>query len=258
MIRYFILLGFVFALNTNPSFGQTDEIETDRPGETESPFIVPENFIQIENGFSIDKQNGESKTYKIPSTLWKYGLNERFEFRLITELVSEKENNKTETGLKPLTLGFKVNICAEKGLIPMTSFIGHLTSTNLGSAAFHTPYFAPSFRFTMRRTLTEKISLGYNLGAEWDGETAEPTFIYTLSTELSFTKKLGGFVEVYGFAPQDSKADHNIDGGLTYLLNNNLMIDISGGYGLTENARDNFLSVGLSYRFTTRHNKHHI
>ncbi len=103
----------------------------------------------------------------------------------------------------------------------------------------------------MQHKLTKKISLGYNLGVEWDGESPEPTYIYTLTQVTSLTKKINCFAEVYGFAPSLSKAKHSFDGGLTYLLNKNLMIDLSGGLGLTNNAPHNYLSVRLSYRFNT-------
>ena len=56
---------------------------------------------------------------------------------------------------------------------------------------------------------------------------------------------------MYGFAPSLSEAYHSVDGGLTYLLGKNLVADISGGFGLTSNAPDNYVSIGFSYRFNT-------
>lgn len=237
---------------TEKSFGQTTPIQLDRPDQTECPFIVPKNYIQVENGFTHETIDDDSKTICYPSSLWKFGLNEKVEFRLITELVSEKENSKTTTGLIPITLGFKANICKENGIIPITSFIGHLTSSAIGSNEFKTTYIAPSFRFLMQHTLSDKVSLAYNLGAEWNGETAEQTYIYTLSTGITFTEKLGGYLEVYGFAPKDAAANHRFDCGFTYLINNDFIIDLSGGVGITGNAPKNYISFGLSYRFLTK------
>ncbi len=61
-----------------------------------------------------------------------------------------------------------------------------------------------------------------------------------------------GFLEVYGFLPQKEIGRHGLDGGLTYLLNNNFMGDLSAGIGLNQNAAQNYLSVGFSYRFKTK------
>jgi hypothetical protein len=253
MAKYFISLGLFFSAATDDSFGQIVPIQLDRPDQTECPFIVPKNYIQVEHGFTFENINAEAKAYSYPSTLWKYGLNEHFEFRLITEFVSLKENNETTTGLSPITIGFKTNICQENGLLPTTSFIGHLTTSNIGSKALHTTYMAPSFRFTMQHNLSDKISLAYNLGAEWNGETPDQTYIYTLTTGISLTKKLGFYAELYGFAPVHENVDHRFDGGFTYLLNNDLIVDISGGFGITSNAPKNYFALGISYRFTTTH-----
>ena len=121
--------------------------------------------------------------------LWKYGLNEKLELRLITTVESQTENHQTITGLKPLTAGFKVNLWKQKGFIPATSFIGNLTTSNIGSKAYQTSFIAPSFRFLMQHKYG-KIAIGYNVGVEWDGETPEPTYIYTLTEVTSLTKKI--------------------------------------------------------------------
>ena len=109
-----------------------------------------------------------------PSVLWKYGVNEKLELRLISEFTTHTDNSISTNGINPIKIGFKTRLFEEKGIIPVISFIAHLVILASGSKEFQTNYFAPSFRFTMKHTLTDKISLGYNWGAEWDGETPEP------------------------------------------------------------------------------------
>ena len=222
MKRYLIGIALFFGI-TESIFGQVlFPIQTDRPDQTECPFIVPKNHIQIESGFNFEKVNENEKNYLYPTILWKYGVNEKFEIRLISELTTNKISEKNVTGINP---------------------IKPLSTLNL-----RTTYFAPSFRFTMQHTLTRKISLGYNLGVEWDGENAEPTFIYTLTSGISLSEKTGAYLELYGFAPQKDAAEHRFNGGLTYFLKPNIMFDISGGFGLTENAPKYYSSLGLSIR----------
>ncbi len=252
MTKHFIALIFYFVATQNNLFGQNlPPIQLDRPDQTECPFITPAKFIQIENGFAVENFHENQKAYSYPSTLWKYGVNDKLELRLITEFVSEKVNGIINTGILPITLGFKASLFEGKGFIPKTSFIGHITTSKIGSEKFQTKYIAPSFRFTMQHTLTKKISLAYNLGAEWNGETPEQIYLYTLTTGLSLTEKIGCYAELYGYLPNDKTANHRFDCGITYLINNNFMTDISGGFGLTENAPKNYISLGLSYRFKT-------
>lgn len=227
---------------------QKKPIEADRPDQTETPSIVPKGMFQIETGFTYEKPGAGQKSYSIPSVLSKYGVNEHFELRLITELVLEKTPVSENSGLVPIWVGCKITISDEQGIIPKTSFIGHIQLPNAASGVFKVDYFAPQFRFTMQHSLGERMTLSYNLGSEWDGMSAEPTFIYTLSTGYSFTEKLGGYAEVFGFAPQQAKASHQADAGLTYLLSDNFMVDLSSGVGITASAPDFYVSAGCSFR----------
>jgi hypothetical protein len=101
----------------------------------------------------------------------------------------------------------------------------------------------------MQHTVSKKMVLAYNLGAEWNGIDPDENYIYTLTTGFSLTERLGCYTELYGFIRPYMNPDHRCDGGFTYLVNHNFMMDISGGFGLTENAPQNYISLGLSYRF---------
>jgi hypothetical protein len=59
---------------------------------------------------------------------------------------------------------------------------------------------------------------------------------------------LGSYIEFFGFTPEKDKANHSFNGGLTYLINNNFMLDLSSGIGITENAPDHYVALGFSFR----------
>lgn len=239
----------LFLLISTSIYSQTIEpIQADRPDQTETPALVPKGMFQVETGFTFQKNDALSKSLGLPSTLWKYGVNDNFELRLITEFLSEEINNEKFNGFTPVSVGFKVKLTDENGIIPKTSFVGHISLPNAASKEFKTEFFAPEFRFVMQHTLSEKLSFSYNLGAEWNGFSAEPTFLYTLTTGYSITKKLGSYIELFGFAPQNVKANHNLDGGITYLINHNFMLDLSSGIGISKNAPKNYFAFGFSFR----------
>ena len=242
-----ILCFFIFFYTFSGYTQLLNPIQTDRPDQTECPFIVPINYIQIENGFTIENENIK-KNLAFPITLLKYGINDKVEIRMITAL-SSLESEKI--GLLPLTFGFKLNLLKEKGILPTTSLITHLTSSNIGSRKYQSTYLAPSFRFTMQHTLSEKATLGYNIGEEWNGETPDPTFIYTLTVGYSFPSNFGSYIEMYGTKPHQQNFEHKFDGGLTYLVGQNLLFDISGSIGLSKIHPSNYISLGCSFRFNT-------
>ncbi|MBW8360153.1 MAG: transporter [Weeksellaceae bacterium] len=244
-------LYFCLMLTTFSLFKSQESIQTDRPDQTESPSITPARFLQIETGFLHEKYDWQTRNASHPTVLWKYGVNEHFELRLITELNTEEVEGQRISGIVPITFGFKASLTDEKVLVPKISFIGHLTSNTWGSREFHTTYLAPSFRFLFQHTLSDRLNLGYNLGAEWNGETPDATALYTVSTAYSFTEKFGGFLELYGYLSKNSGADHRFDAGLTYLLNRDLQFDVSSGFGISQSAPQYFFSGGISYRLKT-------
>ena len=227
---------------------EIEPLEADRPDQTETPSLVPTGMFQAESGFTFQKNDTSSKTNSLPSTLWKYGVNENFELRLITEFISETINGETISGLNPIYIGCKIKIADEKGFRPKTSFIGHILVPKIASTAFKADYFDPKFRFVMQHTLSKKVSFSYNLGAEWDGFLPAATFIYTIASGYSFTDKLGAYIELFGFSPQNDEANHSFDGGFTYLINNNFMLDLSSGIGITDNAPKHYFAIGFSFR----------
>lgn len=224
-------------------------IQTDRPDQTECPFIVPKDFFQLENGISYEKTREGAYNIVSPTILTRFGINDHFELRMITEYVLDKMDAEKTSGLNPVLVGFKARLFEEKGIVPLTSFIAHMSLPKFASQKYTTPYYAPEFRFTMQHTLSDKQSLSYNLGAEWNGETADPSFIYTLTTGYSLTDNLGAYVELYGFVPQIEKPDHRFDAGLTYLVNQHHQLDISGGAGFSATSPKYYFSLGYSLRF---------
>ncbi|MBL7887165.1 MAG: transporter [Flavobacterium sp.] len=239
---------FLLFISTTIFSQNQESIQTDRPDQTETATLVAKGMFQVETGFSVQKNDVNSTTQTLPSTLWKYGVNDHFELRLITEFTHEKLFNEKVSGFNPILIGCKIKIADQKGIVPKTSFIGHISLPNVASKEFKSEYFAPEFRFVMQHTLSKKVSLSYNLGAEWDGFSPEPTFIYTVATGYSITEKIGSYIELFGFAPQQQTANHNFDGGFTYLISSNFMVDASAGVGITENAPDHYWALGFSFR----------
>ena len=235
-------------------------METDRPDQTESPYIVKKGWIQTEIGLNIERDN-KLTTIIHPTVLCKYGLSKRFEFRLVTETISQEiqqlipQGNEYIRGLLPVQIGGKIALWEEKGFLPKTAFLFHVAPAKLGSKKFHTHKWAPNFRFSMQHTLSENIGLGYNVGAEWGGFSNSPSWIYTIAPGFNLGKKWYTYIEAFGSFTKGDDPVHAFDGGLAYYFSDNAKIDISSGVGITDNATDWYSAVGFSFRFDTRKKK---
>jgi len=249
MRRLLLITAFILTFQNTTSAQDMPSIQTDRPDQTECPFITPRHYFQLENGISYEKNNQNSELIVAPTILTRFGINKFFELRLITEYVVSKENSTTYQGINPILFGFKTRLLEEKGIIPTTSLIAHIGFPEAASSQYRANYYYPEFRFTMQHTISDRQTLSYNLGAEWNGVNKKPTFIYTLTSGYSLTETIGAYIEFYGFVPQIGKSDHRFDLGLTYLFNDNHQLDVSGGFGLSAISPEYYLALGYSFRF---------
>jgi Putative MetA-pathway of phenol degradation len=238
-----------------------EKIDTDRPDQTESAFLVPARWVQFEIGFNKESTVSRTeKTYLLPTLLSKYGINKNFELRLITtiESVQYKFQGRSfgnSNGLLPVQIGAKIRLAEETGIFPKTSLIWHVALPGVASPKKRADKLAPNFRFTMQNSLGKNAALGYNLGAEWDGYSNNPTWIYTFAPGLNIGERWYGYVEAFGFITKEGPPRHSLDAGIAWYATNNFKIDFSGGFGISPAAPPWYASVGASVRFNTAKNK---
>lgn len=227
-----------------------DEIDTDRPDQTETTSIVPVNRFQMENGFQHQQTAKEESELLLPTSLWKFGISKTIELRLITELVYNTFPDSSETGLNPVVVGLKVKLWDEKGILPEASLITHVLLPDLASKNLKVGHIAPELRLLFQNTLSNTMDLGYNLGINWDGESPDPIFAYTVSPNISLTKYVKAYVETFGYCPQHRHAEHWCDGGFMFAIGSDVQFDISAGYEITShNGFHQFYeSLGFSFR----------
>jgi hypothetical protein len=247
----------------------TAQIETDRPDFTESPNVVPKGALQVETGFILETDEESTgglggpntltqRNITVNTTLFRFGLTEKVELRLNT--VFNNNRLKTEFGLvipdstvntvgfQTSFIGFKTNLYKNDKI--SIGFLGHLYIPELASGDFaktNGQKIAPEFLIPLTYDITDKFGIAVQYGLTWDGFTPNPTTSYTLALGYSITDKLSAYVEPYGFLTNNGEELHLINGGFTYLINDNFQVDLTGGFGLNEAAPDNFLNCGVSF-----------
>ena len=256
MKKIIVALPILFLFLNHLHGQQTGRMETDRPDQTESPYLTKKHYLQAEFGFNLEKVDGLTQ-WVHPTALWKYGLNERFEFRMITEMQTIQIKSGTtiarrQTGVLPIQFGGKLALTEEKGWRPKTSLIAHTALPRWGGALFQTPKWSPNFRFVMQNTLSERAALGYNVGAEWDGFSDTPSWIYTFAPGYNIGRNGYAYAELWGSVQKGNSPQHSLAGGLAYYFSDDAKIDLSGSYGLTPAAVDYYIAVGFSFRTSVK------
>lgn len=245
---------------------QTDpgELITDRPDQTESAETVAPGFVQIELGATFrreDEAGVRVEILSVPETLARIGIAQRFELRVGWDgfLAGDVEGGGfdfDDEGAGDASLGFKLKLRDGAGGGPAVALLAE-TSVPVGDDAFTSDEFDPSLRLSVAHDLSERLSLGWNVGmslaTEDDalgGETTLATAFYTVALGIGISDRTGAFIEVFGDIPTSASGGpaNSFDGGFTWLLKPNLQLDAAAGFGLSDAADDFFAGIGLTVR----------
>ena len=258
----------------------TDQINSNRPGETMSAYAVGKSLIQLETGvYGISQKhhllNYVTNGYGIDATI-RYGMfKEKLEFladvqyqsqlyeaRLIT--MDQKALKQTVLGAKYLlydpfknqekkvyVYSWKVDKSFKwKQLIPAVSvFAGaNITSAN-------NPY-----HFSTKAGISPKVILitqnhfgdgswvlVTNTIADYIG-TEFPSYGYAVTLTKGLNKNWSGFIENQGYK-SDFYSDLIVRSGAAYLVTKDLQLDVSASASLKNTPSIFYGGIGFSYRY---------
>lgn len=246
-----------------------EPIVTDRPDFTESALSVPMGRVQLEGGytFTFDREDDtRSRDHTFPEFLLRVGLVEDVELRigwlgwLMTDelFVDQDDEGRTFTrkvrdnGNSDLNLGFKFHLLEQKAWIPEFGIIAAVNVPS-GSTTKTSGDVDPEVKLLWSYVLNDRTSLSGNVNFLMPTTDASRLFQVASSISLGYglTDRLGSYIEYFGTYPNDRDADgaHNLNGGFTYQLTDNLQFDIRAGFGLNEEAPDFFTGAGFAIRF---------
>ncbi len=223
------------------------EMITDRPDQTESAYIVPQGFYQLEAGILCDRFSKNNRVLSAPTALLRIGLFSHAELRIGTDMLIERDGLQ-QKGLSPLSIGAKTLINEGEGWKPRIAVIAALTIPETGKSAFKQEHLTPELLFAFENVLNDRLSIGYNAGFIWEDYYYRTLTYYSLVAGIGLTDKLNTFVEWYGFYAPNLNGDNRIDGGFTYSVRHNLQVDISFGMGLSDISPEGLLGLGVSWR----------
>lgn len=246
-----------------------DPLISDRPDFTESSVVVPFGHAQLEGGytFTYDREDdARTRNQTFPEFLLRAGLAKDWELRvgwvgwsLTNEFFHERDRRNRPIDVKEhddaatdTSLGFKVHLWEQKGLIPDFGVIGEFSIPS-GATSKSSGDADPQVKLLWSYELTERFSLSgnVNLGVPTSEEQRFFQTAASISLCYGITDWLSNYVEYFGFYPNDRGIDcaHSVNGGFTFLINNNLQFDVRTGVGLNEEADDFFTGAGFVIRW---------
>ena len=159
-----------------------------------------------------------------------------------------KTNFKTVVG--DVKFGLKVPLCEAAGLLPRASLLGGV-SLPVGEEQVTSHEAGFDLNLAMQWSTSDNTSLSALAAVVrtpvGDDDSLVGTF--ALGFGRAFSAQWNGYVEL-GFLPGFHAAgDQAFAGaGVTYLVNDDLQLDLSGDFGLNQESPDALLGFGISWR----------
>lgn len=258
----------------------TDQINSNRPGETMSAFAVGKSVIQLETGaYGISQKhhllNYVTNGYGIDATI-RYGMfkeklefiadiqyqNQLYEASLIT--MDQKALKQTILGAKYLLFDpfknqeNKVNVYSWKvdksfkwkQLIPAVSvFAGaNITSANNPYHFSSKAGISPKVIFITQNHFGDGSWVFVtNTIADYIG-TEFPSYGYAVTLTKGLNKNWSGFIENQGYK-SDFYSDLIVRSGAAYLVTEDLQLDVSASASLKNTPSIFYGGIGFSWRY---------
>jgi len=223
------------------------QIVTDRPDQTESSLVVGKGNLQLESGVLLSYSGYEenpafgTRSFK-PNNLFRYGVSENLEFRLLQQFESIRFDTNKIAGLNDLEIGAKYNLSKDSSKTQI-ALLGHLILPS-GTIGISNEEFGFMARVLISHPLKNGWSIGYNIGSFSTGDKSF-NLLYTLSLAKSVSDRVGFFIEPYGELLDFDETILKFNAGFVYQVADHVQIDFSFGTGMS--SKSNFLSFGCSW-----------
>ena len=277
----FLLSFLISTVSSQAQFSET--IQSGRPGQSIVANTVGKGIFQFQQGgiFSQSKspgltiedgmlyRPGDRFTYKDVFTtenVIRYGVTERFEVNASVNYDWEKhhaDENIIVFGinggyLSTFDIGGRVNISQQENVLPTMAVQARLgMGQNYHESDFELNDIEITAAFAWQ--LGANHGLTVNLVPIFSINGFDDRYNYTVAYTWSFAQDWTLFIENYGGYTASDQIDSffstYFDGGFAWVLNDNVQLDILGGYGKNEiyfnEVQSFFVSAGVSWRIQT-------
>ena len=250
-----LLLLFLPAVGVNAQ--EVNTFSPDCPGATTGPDIMPLWNIDWETGFSHEwnRRNGaHERTWVINTSTFRMGVTPNAELRLQIDESTTHTRKNNYTGISAAAIGTKIKITDGNGALPKVSFLGTLLLSGSSRSHYLPQHVGIQTHLLFENELSNSFSLGYDVGAEWSGDTDNPNIFFGVCLNYQATDKLSFFIESYNLYNSQKQDDWAKPGrashfncmsevGAAYMVSPRLQVNLYGDINLNEPSK--YANVGL-------------
>ena len=247
--RHLLLTALVLICSLCNAQDELPTISADRPGALTGTDVMPRFKLQWETGVGYESTTDGPHTLTLNNTLLRFGLFENAEIRVGTDLLMFNEGQAMEPtfGVAPLSVGMKARFYEGTGLLPSVALLAELKSPHVGTKELLPSHLTPTLHLLFEHFVNDWFCIGYNVGAEWDGETATPTTFLGLGLYFDITEQVGTFVETYNYLHPDDGNQYLTEFGLTWLVSRRVQLDLAADLDFQNLGKYHMISGGVSW-----------
>jgi hypothetical protein len=241
---------------------QMREMETDRPGITESPFTIDAGHFQYEtdllNYEKAAMETKKQKTLLLNHFNFKMGLTNTLALQLGLESFGSQQETELATGTKQTSSGIgNINIRLKQNLLGNASgpfAISLLPYINIPSAKYESDSrLEGGLILPMELKLPKEWKLSMQLEGDRlkdnEADALHTEFLQSLTISHEIVKDLDGMAETYyTYNFKDKSWANYLDAALQYGVGKNVKMDVGLNYGLQHDAEKTYY-LGMAFRF---------
>lgn len=232
---------------------EPDVIIPDRPDQSTSPYTVGSGRVQLESGpYYLRNKDGTDQGGL--NQLLRVGTGPNTEIRLDGDFPQFGPGNLGggTTGASDVGLGFKANLTREDwGGLGLMARLQFPSGTNGLAGNAVVPQVGLLTDFVLDDDWTLDVTLGGNLPKDSTGQGRYLQGFFASSFGYSVSDNVGLFAELFGQGPDEAGGpfELGVDSGVTWLVNDDLQLDLAAQKGLSATGLDWGITVGASARY---------
>ena len=242
---------FTLLLSVTLAFAQEElpSVVPERPGYTWGAEVTPLHKIIWDQGIGYESIPEGENTLTLSSTVLRYGLFENMELRVGSDFMMYNKGEAIApfTGFSPLTIGTKIKLYECSGILPSVGLLAEVQSPHIGSKDLLPSHLAPSMYLIFENSVTDWLSICYNAGEQWDGESAMPTAFLSLALYFSFNDQLGAFVDTYNYLNSEEGNQYMLETGLYWQVSRRVQLDLEGDFDVQNFGKYYAIGCGVSW-----------
>lgn len=241
MMRLSIYTGLFLVLVSVSNFAQT----------VEPSAVVERKVLQLElESLYVMEKDGLDRydSWSIPSLLMRYGLDKNVELQLNVPYLRESRFEdddmvSSRTFLDNVQMGLSVNLWESNHILPQAAIMARALIPVYDN---ENQEVGTLLALNLSNTLTQQLSLNYNIG--WVHDTGGNSGYYIANLSYDITPTTHTFVEFFGSTYDKIQMNHNINSGIGFNLGNAFCLDLSVANGLNHDMM--FFGGVLTYQLS--------